>query len=311
MLLSVIICTYERAGSAATLLDCLSGQSFRDFEVLVVDGSRPDGPAAGRLRQAVDRNADSMDVRLIPSPKGLTRQRNCGLALSRGELILFLDDDVTFACDFLSVAVRGMSLPGMEDVGGMSGYDNLHYGQPWSRRWRMRAALGVVPALRPGNIDRLGRSVPIGFVQPFSGFLPVGFLYGFCMLYRKTALDGLAFDVDLPTYGGEDRDFSSRVGRHWRLVIYGDLHLEHHSSPESRDSAPRRVFQAGFGTGRALAQNASSWLDYLELVRVLTLEFLVDAIAFLAHPARERLLATFTRGAGLLAGFRSASRRPA
>jgi glycosyltransferase involved in cell wall biosynthesis len=305
MFVSVIICTYRRVDATRTLLECLMAQRFRNFEVLVVDGSGDGSSARVALEESVSRLHDRMDVRLIASRKGLTVQRNVALDRAIGDLIVFLDDDVSFDASFLTTATELFERPDMRDVGGVAGYDVRNFPQPVNLRWRIRAALGVVPALEPGKIDRLGRSVPVSFMKPFAGCKPMGYLYGFCMLYRREAIGELRFDENLPTYGGEDRDFSSRIGKRWRLVMCGDLRLEHHCAPQSRDSGIQRTFQAGFGTGRSFGKNASRILDYLELLRVIVCEFALDALICVRQPSRDRLLTPFARTWGFLAGLRS------
>lgn len=305
MFASIIICTYKRVEATRRLLQCLAAQTFTCFEVLVIDGSGEACNARQQLQQAVADLKPVMDVRVIGSRKGLTIQRNVGLEQAGGDLLFFLDDDVTFDKSFLATAIAIFAQPEMENVGGLSGYDLRNFAQPVNLRWRIRSRLGVVPALVPGNIDRLGRSVPVSFVEPFKGFRPMGYLYGFCMLYRREALGNLRFDENLPTYGGEDRDFSWRVGKKWKLLMCGDLRLEHHCSPQSRDSDVQRTFQAGFGTGRTFGKNASRIADYLELARVIVCEFAVDTLACLSHPSRQGLLMPFARTAGFVAGLRS------
>ncbi|MCU1257946.1 MAG: glycosyl transferase family protein, partial [Bryobacterales bacterium] len=224
---------------------------------------------------------------------------------ARGELLCFLDDDVTFEKDFLAKAAELFELPGMQDLGGASAYDIRNYPQRINMRWRIRRFLGTVPSLTPGDIDRLGRSVPVSFMAPFAGCKEVGYLYGFSMIYRREAIGALRFDEALPTYGGEDRDFSSRVARKWRLVLSGDLCLEHHCAQQSRDSGTERTYQAGFGTGRGFAKNIARARDYFEFLRLLLCEFAVDSLAYALNPSCERLSTPFARARGLVAGLRS------
>ena len=81
---SVIICTYRRAGALTDLLRCLSPQNHRELEVLVVDGSGEDAAVRAAV-EATARHWDSdIELRLIPSAKGLTRQRNVGIDAARG-----------------------------------------------------------------------------------------------------------------------------------------------------------------------------------------------------------------------------------
>lgn len=301
MLVSVIICTYGRPEHVRGLLRCLEGQDYCPFEVLIVNGRGADSKLLGEIVSQSRR----LDVKVIASEKGLTRQRNVGMRAAKGDLICLIDDDVAFEPDFLSTAVSVFQRPDMQDVGGISGYDTLNYPAPITARWRLRRFLGVVPSLEPGAVNRLGSSVPVSFLRPFSGCRPVGFFYGFCMIYRAAAIAGMSFDEQLPTYGGEDRDFSFRLSRRWRLMICGDLHLRHFQTPQARESAVRRMYQTGFGAGRTFAKHRTGRLDYMGLVRAMACDFLIDTAGFLQRPSLQRFLMPFARAAGMLAGVRS------
>jgi glycosyltransferase involved in cell wall biosynthesis len=301
MRFSIVVCTYGRARSLEHLLDSLAAQAYRSFEVLVVDGNQDSSPV-----QAIVAASDgALDVRHIPSPKGLTRQRNVGIEQSRGDVLCFLDDDVTMEPDFLS-RVKGMlENSGMHDVGGLTGYDVLNYPSPVTLRWKLRWLLGAIPSLNPGDSDHLGRAVPVSFMTPYSGCRSVKWLSGFCMIYRRTAIGDLRFDEKLPTYGGEDRDFSAVIGGQWRLLLCGDLHLQHHCTKEGRDSEVDRVFETGFGTGRRFAKYARTPWDYVIVTRSFLGDLVVDVLAFVAHPSRYSFLTTFARVSGFFHGLTS------
>jgi glycosyltransferase involved in cell wall biosynthesis len=305
MRVSVIICTYKRLDSVSALLGCLVRQNYKDMEVLVVDGSGDDSEVRAELRSAVGALAGRMDISFIASAKGLPLQRNVGLRQAAGDLIVFFDDDVTFAEDFIERAVALFARPDMHNVGGATAYDVRNHPQPVNWRWRLRAVMGTVPRLEPGRVDRLGRSIPIGFAKPFSGLLDVGYLAGFCMMYRAGAIRGLWFDERIPTYGGEDRDYSVSVGKRWRLVLCGDLAIEHHGAQQSRDSGVERTFQAGFGIGHGFAKNASQWFDWVELGRVMVCEFITDTLAWIYRPNRDTLLMPMARWRGFISGVRT------
>ena len=300
MKVSVVICTYRRPEPLALLLQSLASQTLKGFEVLLVDGAGADG--AAQTSDVASAHAPKVDLKVISSPKGLTRQRNVGLQAATGEIVCFLDDDVTFDTDFLSKTAALFESREMAGIGGVTAYDLVNYPQQMNSRWRLRRLLRIIPSSRPGDISRLGASVPVSFFPRFSGLRPVGFFYGFCMIFRKAAIDGLWFDQDLPTYGGEDRDFSFRVSREWPLMLCGDLEIRHFRSEQSRDSLVQRTYQTGYGAGRTFAKHRASALDFVSLAWSILGEFLIDGLAFLQVPSVDKLWMPFARVAGTLAG---------
>jgi glycosyltransferase involved in cell wall biosynthesis/O-antigen ligase len=295
---SVVICTFGRCAALAELMKCLLKQEYHDFEVLIVDGNGKDSPARDVAQKLTPAERSSLRLRVIDSPRGLTRQRNAGLREAQGETIVFLDDDVSVESGFLAKVIEVLAEPGMQDVGGLTGYDVLNYPSPISARWRLRHWLGAIPSLRPGDADHLGRAVPVSFLKPLSGCIDVRWLSGFCMIYRRAAVEGLFFDEMLPTYGGEDRDFSMLVARQWRLSLCGDLRVWHHCTQQGRESDVGRMFQTAFGVGRRFGKYNEGWSDSIVIARSFIGDLLVDILAFIARPSGNsfRIISARTRG---------------
>lgn len=308
MLISVIICTYRRADDITRVLECLAAQTLHDFEVLVVDGSGEESAVRDAVAAVARGVAAKLDLTVVESPAGLTRQRNAGLARARGDIICFLDDDVTVDARFLETVRELFDSPDLSDVGGLTGYDQENYPQPISWRWKMRRLLGTTPGLEPGVADRLGRHAPLSFVRGPAGCFSVGWLPGFCMIYRRESIGGLRFDECLPTYGGEDRDFSFTVGERWRLLLCGSLLVRHHTSPTARSSAVQRMYETGFGTGRTFAKRAHGVRDAASIAHYIGCEFLLDLVAFTRRPSMEGMRIPFARARGIFAGLSSLPR---
>jgi glycosyltransferase involved in cell wall biosynthesis len=88
--LSVIVPVFNTAPYLRQCMDSLMAQSFRDFEVVVVDdGSTDDSPRI--LAEYVEAH-DSVSVIRKPNG-GLADARNHGIAAARGEYIGFVDSD--------------------------------------------------------------------------------------------------------------------------------------------------------------------------------------------------------------------------
>jgi glycosyltransferase involved in cell wall biosynthesis len=86
---TVILPTYNRADLLPRALESVLAQTFRDFELLVVDDGSTDSTA-----ELVKKYSDSR-IRLLsqPSNMGVSAARNRGLREARGELVAFIDSD--------------------------------------------------------------------------------------------------------------------------------------------------------------------------------------------------------------------------
>ena len=96
--ISVIVPVYKVEAWLPACVQSLLGQTFRDFELILVDDGSPDG--CGRLCDGYAL-ADSR-VQVIHRPNGgLSAARNSGLAAARGEYIAFVDSDDVVLPDYL------------------------------------------------------------------------------------------------------------------------------------------------------------------------------------------------------------------
>lgn len=66
------------------------------------------------------------------------------------------------------------------------------------------------------------------FLAPYNQMFQVQFLIGFCILFRRSALDDIGgIDDTLP--GGDDIDYSIRLRlKNWKMVVQNDVFVYHH-----------------------------------------------------------------------------------
>jgi len=98
--ISVVVCTYNRAALLRLCLDSLSNQTLgRDtYEVLVVDNNSSDAT----LKVANEYLNDGADFRIISEfEQGLSHARNRGWKEASGEFVAYIDDDAVAAPDWL------------------------------------------------------------------------------------------------------------------------------------------------------------------------------------------------------------------
>jgi glycosyltransferase involved in cell wall biosynthesis len=86
--ISVVICTYNRADRVGRAINSVLGQTFEDFELIVVDDGSADET------QPVVQAIDDPRVRYVyRNNGGLSAARNTGVSVSSSRYVTFLDDD--------------------------------------------------------------------------------------------------------------------------------------------------------------------------------------------------------------------------
>lgn len=95
---SVIVPVYNTADFLEESLACLTGQTLREIEIIVVDdGSTDDSPHI--IRRAAEADARITSIR--QENAGQSAARNAGLATARGEYVYFMDSDDLLDADAL------------------------------------------------------------------------------------------------------------------------------------------------------------------------------------------------------------------
>jgi glycosyltransferase involved in cell wall biosynthesis len=97
MTVSVVIPTYNRAGTVIDAVRSVLAQQFEDFELIVVDDGSTDDTAARVAAIPDDR------LRYVPGPHaGVSAARNLGVRRATGSVIAFLDSDDVWHPDKLA-----------------------------------------------------------------------------------------------------------------------------------------------------------------------------------------------------------------
>jgi O-antigen/teichoic acid export membrane protein/glycosyltransferase involved in cell wall biosynthesis len=100
---SVIIPTYNRAPFVVKAVESVLRQTFRDFEIIVIDDGSSDGtrfalgPCLAQIKYIFQLNS------------GVSAARNAGIAAAAGKWIAFLDSDDEWSPDFLARQMQAIS----------------------------------------------------------------------------------------------------------------------------------------------------------------------------------------------------------
>ena len=101
MKFSLVMATLGRSVEIERLFNSLVNQTYKNFEVIVVDQNEDD-----RVVKLVDEFRDRLEFVYLRSEKGLSRARNVGLKHIHGELVAFPDDDCWYKPDVLEFVAR-------------------------------------------------------------------------------------------------------------------------------------------------------------------------------------------------------------
>lgn len=115
---SIIVCTYNRAGSLRQTLAALRSLEIRpdrQWEVIIVDNNSKDNTRC----VVEEQQNDWAQLRYEFEPlQGLSHARNLGILSARGQVIMFTDDDVLPEPDWVENTLAGMEKHKAEACGG-------------------------------------------------------------------------------------------------------------------------------------------------------------------------------------------------
>lgn len=188
---SVIIPTYNRARFLGGAIRSVLAQSYKDFEIIVVDD------CGGDDAESVVRSCGARGVRYVKHDRqrGGAAARNTGISVATGEYIAFLDDDDEWYPEKLGRQVNAM-LESPPEVGGVyTGYFIIDRADGQIRGQMVPTERGdIYPALLAGNC--------VGGTS--------------CMLLRRSCFDKVGFfDERLKSF--QDYDLWLRTARKFRF----------------------------------------------------------------------------------------------
>jgi GT2 family glycosyltransferase len=203
---SVIIVNWNGAQHLRICLPSLLSQSFKSLEIVVVDNRSSDDSAAV---------AKSYSVRWLPLEEnpGLAPALNRGAAIAKGDLLLFVNNDMRFDPEF----VAGLVEPFEKDQ-ELFATDGMQFNWDGTACGHLAARL---TNLRP-NRDSSAELVPgLYFYQQEKAEQSLVFMgSAACMMVRKTLFEKLGgFDDRLPL-GYEDVEICWRAWVHGEKTMY-------------------------------------------------------------------------------------------
>lgn len=203
-LLSIVIPTKDREHILGATLESLFGATAAiDVEIIVVNDSKT---------QAI--TVDHPDVIVLNNPKqGAASARNLGFATSRGELVLFLDDDMLLSAPVLQEMIartqeqnRTVYLPNWEYPQDIRASLNRYAFGRFLDRIRYTSLQGWISN---------GRDWANEEVMAHTG------IASYCLLFRRSEFEALGgYNEVFPFAGFEDYDLTERlIKQNFRFFI--------------------------------------------------------------------------------------------
>jgi GT2 family glycosyltransferase len=218
---SVIIPTFKRPDLLRKLLSSLAAQTTRcSFEVIAVN----DAPDDDLSSMELEFSDISVKILNLEGEHGRSVARNTGVRNSTGEVLIFLDDDMTVVENFIASHMEMHSDPKAAVVGNIFS-DPRYASDPLARYIE-----------RQGAKKRRGQELP-----------PRVFRTGNASVSREMFTKAGMFDETLKTYG-EDLDLAMRLSYHGAHFVYAEGAISYHHYVPDIDDFMAKIHEWGYHT---------------------------------------------------------------
>lgn len=244
MQVTVILCTYNRCQSLAIALESVAASrvpSSIDWHVLVVDNNSKDDTR--KVAESFGQR-DSAHFRYVfESKQGKSNALNRGIAEAAGEILAFIDDDVTVEPDWLAELVQPLVEPQWAGTGGRVYLPKSFVPPDWMAIEGDHSLVSILAQFDLGSKPHELKMPPLGNN----------------MAFRKSVFEKVGgFRTDLGPMPGsqiryEDTEFGQRVMQAGGRVLYAPGAIVRHAVEDYR--LHKAYFLAyHFDYGRALVR---------------------------------------------------------
>jgi GT2 family glycosyltransferase len=207
---SVIIITYNRCRELERCLDSIMAQTYSNFETVIVDGGSTDC-TFNVIKQ--------YPIKFVQEFKrgGISAARNLGIFHSKGNIVVFLDDDAIAEIDWLENLVKPFE---NEKVAGASGK--------------------VIPIAN----SLLNREFAPDYDQG-ADVKETKYFVGCNMAFRKSAVIEVGLFDPKIKYGHDENELCSRLLEAGYRLIYTPYAVAHHNYVTSFSALLKKKFKLG------------------------------------------------------------------
>ena len=230
-MISVIIPTYNEEKVLSDCIESLGFQTLTDFEIIVVDDGSTDN--TWQLLSEI-RNSKFEIRKLRTKHVGAGAARNLGAGHANGEILVFVDADMTFDKEFLGKLIEPIvtnsTSPRLRGARGTFSKEEIvsNWDNPWSRCWNINEGWEekrrhpknfpdhqpVFRAILKSEFDKVGGFTPGGYDDDWSLSRKLG--------YEAVMAPGAVFYHKNPSSPSEIFNHAKWVGkRKYKMGIVG------------------------------------------------------------------------------------------
>jgi glycosyltransferase involved in cell wall biosynthesis len=232
-MVSLVLATVNRTSEVDRLLASLDAQTYRNFEIILVD-QNPDERLAGLLM-----GHPNLRIQHLRSAPGLSRARNVALPIVSGDIVAFPDDDCWYPPQLLSSVADWFSIH--QDFDALIGIMRTPEGNAILPRWAPSAGPCVKANLWDCAFSTtifLRRTI-IEQVGPFNEYIGVGAASSF--------------------QSGEESDYLLRALSLGFRTWYEPTIWLHHPNLASIGRMGRTAYSFALGAGYVMRMHGYSW----------------------------------------------------
>jgi glycosyltransferase involved in cell wall biosynthesis len=132
-MISIIIPTYNEEGVFEKCIESLGEQTLTDFEIIVVDDGSND--TTSQMLRGASKTLPNLQF-FEQNHKGPGAARNLGASKAKGDILVFVDADMTFDKDFLKKLIEPIVSPPSPGYGEVRGtFSKEEYVSNWENVW--------------------------------------------------------------------------------------------------------------------------------------------------------------------------------
>ncbi|MCK9619026.1 MAG: glycosyltransferase family 2 protein [Methylobacter sp.] len=279
MKISLVLATLGRDWELADFLKSLANQSYKDFELIIIDQNKD-----GKIDAIVEQIKSCLDVRHVKVGfTGNARARDYGIGLAQGRIVAFPDDDCAYDKDVLKKVVD---------------------------EFKRRPNLSILVA---GSYDASTSRFSIGVNSNKAGYFSRFHMMGveFTQFFDRKKIDGKLFHLDhdfglgSKYSGGEGFELLYRLLRAGCVAFYTPEIKIYHPDKDHYKLGTGRMLMYSTGVGayiRKFANQKDAYILYYIVRKMFVAPALKIALALvLLNP--KRLAYSFYNLVGIWRGF--------